>query len=165
MLKIGYGCPDDIYFYIDLEFDTLFRMEWLEDEMNQRILREVDHCIYNGFRMQDLEDGYTFAIDDISTGSKALMLVNELEDIQIWGTAFGDNCLNLLLQMAEKRILQSICSTRRALKKRISGHSACCLDGNILVMVNFCQSVFGKLQHHLRRSMSRMITIDISDGK
>ncbi len=103
MLKIGYGCPDDIYFYIDLEFDTLFRMEWLEDEMNQRILREVDHCIYNGFRMQDLEDGYTFAIDDISTGSKALMLVNELEDIQIWGTAFGDNCLNLLLQMAEKK--------------------------------------------------------------
>ncbi|MDE6889537.1 MAG: hypothetical protein K2P45_12995 [Eubacterium sp.] len=90
MLKIGYGCPDDIYFYIDLEFDTLFRMEWLEDEMNKRILREVDHCIYNGFRMQDLEDGYTFAIDDISTGSKALMLVNELEDIQIWGTAFGE---------------------------------------------------------------------------
>jgi hypothetical protein len=37
MLKIGYGCPEDIYFYIDLEFDTMFSMEWLEDEMNQKI--------------------------------------------------------------------------------------------------------------------------------
>lgn len=78
-------------------------MEWLDDEMNQRILREVDHCEFNGFRMQDLEEGYTFAIDDISTGSKALMLVNELDDIKIWGTAFGDNCLDLLLQMAEEK--------------------------------------------------------------
>lgn len=103
MLKIGYGCPEDIYFYIDLEFDTLFSMEWLEHEMNKRILREVDHCEFNGIRMQDLEEGYTFAIDDISTGSKALMLVNELEDIEIWGTAFGDNCLDLLLQMAEEK--------------------------------------------------------------
>lgn len=103
MPKIGYGCPDDIYFYIALEFDTLFSMEWLDDEMNQKILREVDHCEFNGFRMQDLEEGYTFAIDDISTGSKALMLVNELDHIEIWGTAFGDNCLDLLLQMAEEK--------------------------------------------------------------
>ena len=103
MLKIGYGCPEDIYFYIDLEFDTLFTMEWLEDEMNQKILREVDHCVFNGYRMQDLEDGYTFAIDDISTGSKALMSVNEMDEIEIWGTAFGDNCLDLLLEMAQEK--------------------------------------------------------------
>ena len=103
MLKIGYGCPEDIYFYIDLEFDTLFSMEWLDNTMNQKILKEVDHCVFNGYRMQDLEDGYTFAIDDISTGSKALMIVNEMDNIEIWGTAFGDNCLDLLLQMAEEK--------------------------------------------------------------
>ena len=103
MLRIGYGCPEDIYFYIDLEFDTLFCMEWLDDEINKRILKEVDNCEFNGVRLQDLTDGYTFAIDDVSTGAKALMLVNELEDIQIWGTAFGDNCLDILLELAEKK--------------------------------------------------------------
>ena len=103
MLKIGYGHPKDIYFYIDSEFEEMFELSWLDDPFNKRILQEIDNCKYNGVAMEDLTQGYTFSVYDISSGSKALMLVNELDEIGIWGTAFGDNCTDFLLELAEKK--------------------------------------------------------------
>lgn len=103
MLKIGYGHPDDIYFFIDSEFDELFELNWLNDEFNQRVLHDVDNCFYNGVAMQDIELGYSFSVYDISTGAKALMIVHELPEIEIWGTIFGDNCTDLLLELAEHK--------------------------------------------------------------
>lgn len=103
MLKIGYGHPDDIYFFIDSEFEELFEMEWLNDPFNQRVLHDVDGCFYNGIAMQDIKLGYSFSVFDISTGAKALMIVNALPEIEIWGTIFGDNCTDLLLELAEHK--------------------------------------------------------------
>lgn len=103
MLKIGYGHPEDIYFFIDSEFEELFEMEWLNDPFNQRVLHDVDGCFYNGTAMQDIELGYSFPVFDISTGAKALMIVNALPEIEIWGTIFGDNCTDLLLELTEHK--------------------------------------------------------------
>jgi len=40
---------------------------------------------------------------DVSTGAKALMIVNALPEIKIWGTIFEDNCTDLLLELAEHK--------------------------------------------------------------
>lgn len=103
MLKIGYGHPEGIYFFIDSEFEELFEMEWLNDPFNQRVLHDIDGCFYNGVAMQDIKLGYSFPVFDISTGAKALMIVNALPEIEIWGTIFGDNCTDLLLELAEHK--------------------------------------------------------------
>ena len=52
MLKIGYGHPEGIYFFIDSEFEELIEIEWLNDPFNQRVLRDIDGCFYNGVAMQ-----------------------------------------------------------------------------------------------------------------
>ena len=103
MLKIGYGHPEGIYFFIDSEFEELFEIEWLNDPFNQRVLRDIDGCFYNGVAMQDIKLGYSFPVFDISTGAKALMIVNALPEIEIGGTIFGDNCTDLLLELAEHK--------------------------------------------------------------
>lgn len=103
MLKIGYGHPEGIYFFIDSEFEELIEIEWLNDPFNQRVLRDIDGCFYNGVAMQDIKLGYSFPVFDISTGAKALMIVNALPEIEIWGTIFGDNCTDLLLELAEHK--------------------------------------------------------------
>ncbi|MCI8645122.1 MAG: DUF4869 domain-containing protein [Lachnospiraceae bacterium] len=103
MLKIGYGHPEGIYFFIDSEFEELIEIEWLNDPFNQRVLRDIDGCFYNGVAMQDIKLGYSFPVFDISTGAKALIIVNALPEIEIWGTIFGDNCTDLLLELAEHK--------------------------------------------------------------
>ena len=103
MLKIGYGHPEGIYFFIDSEFEELIEIEWLNDPFNQRVLRDIDGCFYNGVAMQDIKLGYSFPVFDISTGAKALIIVNASPEIEIWGTIFGDNCTDLLLELAEHK--------------------------------------------------------------
>lgn len=103
MLKIGYGCPDDICFYIDDEFEEEFELDWLDNDVCKRILKEIDHCTWNGSSLVDNRMGYLFSIWDVSTGSKALMMAEMLENFEFWGTALGDNCTNILLEIAERK--------------------------------------------------------------
>lgn len=103
MLYIGYGCPDDIYFNIDLEFELLFEMKWLDDKIVQKIMNDIDNCYWNGTALVDKDDGYVFPLHGISSGAKALIMCQCLDEdpIPMWGPAFGDNCLDLLLTISE----------------------------------------------------------------
>lgn len=103
ILKIGYGIPSDILFNLDLEFEEYYEPSWLNNEFNIRILKEVDNAILCPSGLCDAdEQDRTFSIYEISTGSKALMICNMLPKIRIWGTIFGDNCTDLLLEIAER---------------------------------------------------------------
>lgn len=104
MLKIGYGCPENAMFYIDAEFEEVFEAGWLKNERNLRILHDIDNCHISPIGLQDNDnENITFSIYEISTGSKALMICNMLDDVEIWGTIFGDNCTDLLLEIAEEK--------------------------------------------------------------
>ena len=41
ILKIGYGDCDTCITAIDMEFDGLFEYDWLQNDMNKRILHEI----------------------------------------------------------------------------------------------------------------------------
>lgn len=104
MLYIGYGHPDDIYFYVDMEFDELYTPDWLNNELNLQILRDIDNCHIEQDGLHDNENGEViFSIKDISTGAKALMICNMCEDVKIWGSIFGDNCTEILQKIAETK--------------------------------------------------------------
>lgn len=103
MLKIDYGCSNDAIFSVDYEFEDYFEMNWLNDPFTKRVLDEIDNChIENGI-MVDNDQGYTFSIFEISGGAKALLLCYYLDNVKIHGILFGDNCTNLLLEIAENK--------------------------------------------------------------
>lgn len=102
MLRIDYGCPDTCIWNSDLYFEEEFEMQWLQNPLNLRILREIDHAVPCAFGMQDIDDEeLIFPITDISSGSKGLMLLNMTDNVEIWGTLFGDNCSDILLEIAK----------------------------------------------------------------
>ena len=104
MLYIGYGHPDDIYFYVDMEFDEEYQSSWLNNELNLRILDEIDNCRVEADGLHDKDNPeIIFSIKEISSGAKALMICNMCEDVKIWGSIFGDNCTEILQEIAEKK--------------------------------------------------------------
>ena len=56
ILKIGYGDCDTCITAIDMEFDGLFEYDWLQNDMNKRILREIDNAIEGPLGIVDLDD-------------------------------------------------------------------------------------------------------------
>lgn len=106
MLSIYWGRTEDSYYYIDDEFELLFKREWFDDSSVLEIIREIDNCQYIGAGCRDIKHpDIEFSVFELSTGSKGLILLLKLEydTIRIWGTAFGDNCCKWLLKIAETR--------------------------------------------------------------
>lgn len=104
ILKIGYGDCDTCITAIDMEFDGLFEYDWLQNDMNKRILREIDNAIEGPLGIVDLDDPTRmFKIYDISSGAKVLMLCNMSESIKIYSSVLGDNCTPILLEIAKYR--------------------------------------------------------------
>lgn len=104
MLYVGYGHPEDIYFYVDMEFDEEYDPSWLKNALNIRILDEIDNCYLDIDGLHDKCDPeIVFSIKEISTGAKSLMICNMCEDVKIWGSNFGDNCTDILQEIAKTK--------------------------------------------------------------
>lgn len=57
----------------------------------------------------DLDDETNiFSINDISSGSKALMLCNMFDNVVIWGPLFGDNCTDILLEICREKSIKVV---------------------------------------------------------
>ena len=70
MLRIECGCPDTCIWDSDLYFEEEFELQWLQNPLNLRILREIDHAVPCAFGMQDIDDEeLIFPITDISSCS------------------------------------------------------------------------------------------------
>lgn len=103
-LKIGYGRPDDCIDNADVEFRDVFEYSWLLNDMNLRIIREIDNAVLESGLLHDIDrPDCMFGVYDMSSGSKALMLCNMNKKISIWGSLFGNNCNSILLELAETR--------------------------------------------------------------
>ena len=104
MLFIDYGCPEHIYYYVDNVFDDLYESSWMKNPLNIRILNEIDNCHleFDGLHDNDNED-LVFSIKEISSGAKALMICNMEDEVNIWGSIFGDNCTPILQEIATEK--------------------------------------------------------------
>lgn len=96
-------------FNVDVEFSELYEPSWLRNEMNLRILREIDNATLCPSGVCDLNDNeITFSIYEISSGAKALMICNEFDNVVIWGPIFGDNCTDILSDICKNKTVKII---------------------------------------------------------
>ncbi|MBR1598037.1 MAG: DUF4869 domain-containing protein [Lachnospiraceae bacterium] len=87
-----------------MEFDEEFEYSWLKNPINIRIIEEVDNADIDGASCYNLDNpNDIFGVSDLSSGSKALMLVNMLDNPKIWGPLFGDNCIDLLMEISKQK--------------------------------------------------------------
>lgn len=88
--------------HVSAYFDDVYEAEWFNDRFIARIIKEIDdtdvlsdYILYNGV-LGAIPPQY------LSSGCKGLILLYK-EGIKISGDRLGDNCVSLLLEIAEKR--------------------------------------------------------------
>lgn len=81
-------------------FDNEYEDDWFLDDFTKKVIKEIDdsdvidrRCIYN-------EYGGSLPVTEISTGAKSLLLLRFTNN-KVSGDRMGDNCLHLLLEIAE----------------------------------------------------------------
>ncbi len=108
-LIIDFNTEQPYLLNADMEFPEFFEPSWLENELNRRILREIDNAEICPLGIMDLDDETNiFSINDISSGSKALMLCNMFDNVVIWGPLFDDNSTDILLEICNKKTIKIV---------------------------------------------------------
>ena len=95
--------PKEFESYVSQYFDEVYEPEWFSDEFVKKIIHKIDKSevigtgrsvnIYNEF-LGNLPP------QNLSSGCKGLILLYK-EDIKINGDRLGDNCMVLLLEIAD----------------------------------------------------------------
>lgn len=88
--------------YVSDHFNDEFEKEWFSDPCVQRILREIDETeVINDFNLYNETLG-NIPPEWLSSGSKGLILIYK-ENLKINGDRLGDNCIPILLELAEAK--------------------------------------------------------------
>lgn len=97
--------PKEFESHVSDYFDEVFEEDWFSDNFVKNTIKEIDKSeivgegrsinIYNEFLGN-------FPPQHLSSGCKALILLYK-EDIKINGDRLGDNCMDLLLKIADKK--------------------------------------------------------------
>lgn len=87
---------------IDGYFNRNKEKKWFNDPYVKKIIKEIDNTV--AVKDEYLESPVFGGISPVqlSTGCKALILAYEVNEV-IYATRMGDNCVPLLLDMAEKK--------------------------------------------------------------
>lgn len=87
---------------IDGYFNRNKEKKWFNDPYVKKIIKEIDNTV--AVKDEYLESPVFGGISPVqlSTGCKALILAYEVNEV-IYATWMGDNCVQLLLDMAEKK--------------------------------------------------------------
>lgn len=98
--------PDDYISRVDQYFDNNYEPEWFQDAFVRRIIQEIDHS-------QVVGEGLSVNIynevlgnippQNLSTGGKSLILLYAEQEIKTDGDRLGDNCIGMLLEIADKK--------------------------------------------------------------
>lgn len=109
MLHINVGRLDGLILNPSSYFDNQFDPGWFSDPFVKRICMEVDNTeVTSAYQMSNPVWG-PVNCRILSTGVKNLILAYETDNI-IYATRMGDNCSDLLLEIADKKEL-TICLT------------------------------------------------------
>lgn len=106
MLNIYFGSREDEIRYASPYFDAYMELDWLEDELNKEMIKDVDKStVING---NSIESPLLGIIPPqwLSGGVKALICMNSDDRGFIFnGTNCGDNCAKWILKIAEEKDL------------------------------------------------------------
>ena len=94
---------------VDVELPDFFERSWLEDDLNLRILKEIDGLVPSPIGLISPEDdSVVLSIKEISSGAKALMMCNMVDGVVLSSTLFGDNCADLLLEVCRYKSVKLV---------------------------------------------------------
>ena len=81
-------------------FNTLKRSEWFKDQFVQEVIRDIDKAyVESGYAVHSIEYDEGYSVNDLSGGSKFLILAHTLRD-NIYLATMGDNCTDFLERIA-----------------------------------------------------------------
>lgn len=81
-------------------FDNIKKEQWFNNELVRDIIKEIDNAYVElGFSVRSIEYGTGYSVNDLSGGSKFLILAHMLRD-KVYLATMGDNCTDLLEQIA-----------------------------------------------------------------
>lgn len=79
------------------------RPEWLNDDFACRAIAEIDKAkVLNGFALEN-RFGYGMSSEQISTGTKTLLLIKNQPQYVYYASLMGDNCVPFLMELVKKR--------------------------------------------------------------
>lgn len=102
MLYITVGdFTSDCIVAVDKTFNFYKKKEWFEDEIVRRSILEIDKSKVIGGEYIESPVWGGMSPERLSTGCKAVILMQMMENPYIYGTRCGDNCVPLILDIAE----------------------------------------------------------------
>lgn len=108
MLYILYGtivtdtAPREYVDIIDDWFDTFFKEDWMTDGWAKRVIRDIDKSELLYPKIIESPVLGTISHEDISGGSKQLIMAKAVTGVVYNGNNFGDNCWPLLLELSKE---------------------------------------------------------------
>lgn len=83
-------------------FDNMYEDEWFDDDFTKETVKEIDKSEVIDCRSIYNEYGGSLPVTELSTGTKALMLL-KFTDNKVSGDRLGDNCITRLLEIAKTK--------------------------------------------------------------
>jgi hypothetical protein len=102
-----------------MPFKNRYKEEWLTTEIGRKIVKEIDKSEVNDTGTVIFSPVLgSIPPTEISGGAKALLLAN-FKDDYISSICFGDNCSEILLQIADKKDVKLVANHVLALNKTV----------------------------------------------
>lgn len=103
MLKIYFGEMDGVLHNVETYFKNQMDYSWLEDEQVKRIIEDVDQSIVVSPYCISSRVLGQIPPTRLSGGTKALLLIWNLEDRVVNASNCGDNCAKWLLEFGRQK--------------------------------------------------------------
>ena len=103
MLKIYFGEMDGVLHNVETYFKNQMDYSWLEDEQAKRIIEDVDQSIVVSPYCISSRVLGQIPPTRLSGGTKALLLIWNLEDRVVNASNCGDNCAKWLLEFGQQK--------------------------------------------------------------
>ena len=103
MLKIYFGEMDGVLHNVETYFKNQMDYSWLEDELVKRIIEDVDQSIVVSPYCISSRVLGQIPPTRLSGGTKALLLIWNLEDRVVNASNCGDNCAKWLLEFGQQK--------------------------------------------------------------
>lgn len=87
---------------VDRAFDFYKRKEWFDDEIVRKCIRTIDNSEVIAGEYIESPVGGGMSPDKLSTGCKATILMQVLEEPYLYGTRCGDNCVPLIYRLQKR---------------------------------------------------------------
>ena len=103
MLKVYFGEMDGVLHNVETYFKNQMNYSWLEDELAKRIVEDVDQSVVESPLCISSRVLGQIPPTRLSGGTKALLLIWNLEDRVVNASNCGDNCAKWLLEFGKQK--------------------------------------------------------------